>query len=109
MTAARDLDESVRLDPAASFQACYSDALVNLMLKRYDVAERSARQALRYGDGGANARINYVLGMALLARGGNVEARQRLTRYLELAPVAPEREQVEKELARLDRIGGVRN
>jgi tetratricopeptide (TPR) repeat protein len=104
LTAARDLDESLRVDAGVSFQACYSDALVNLMLKRYDVAERSARQALRYGDGGANARINYVLGMSLLARGGNVEARQRLTRYLELAPGAPEREQVERELGRLDRI-----
>jgi tetratricopeptide (TPR) repeat protein len=105
LTAARDLDESLRVDSGVSFQACYSDALVNLMLKRYDVAERSARQALRYGDGGGNARINFVLGMALLARGGNLEARQRLTRYLELVPAAPERQQVEKELERLDRIG----
>jgi tetratricopeptide (TPR) repeat protein len=108
LTAARDLDESLRVDSGVSFQACYSDALVNLMLKRYDVAERSARRALRYGDGGTNARIDFVLGMALLARGGNAEARQRLSRYLELVPAAPEREQVEKELERLDRLAGVR-
>lgn len=109
MAAARDLDEAVRLDPEASYQACYSDALVNLALKRYDVAERAARAALRFGDGAGNARIDYVLGMALLARGGNAEARQRLRRYLELAPAAPEREQVERELGRLDRIGGAKN
>jgi tetratricopeptide (TPR) repeat protein len=109
MTGARNLDEALRLDPQASFQACYSDALVNLALKRYDVAERAARGALKFGDGGANARIDYVLGMALLARGGNVEARQRLMRYLELAPGAPEREQVERELTRLDRLAGAKN
>jgi tetratricopeptide (TPR) repeat protein len=108
LTAARDLDEALRVDPGVSFQARYTDALVNLMLKRYDVAEREARGALKFGDAGANARINYVLGMALLARGGNAEARQRLTRYLELAPTAPEREQVQKELERLDRIAGVK-
>jgi len=109
LTAARDLDESLRVDPGVSFQACYSDALVNLMLKRYDVAERAARAALKFGDSGADARINYVLGMALLARGGNAEARQRLTRYLELVPAAPERELVERELARLDRLAGAKN
>jgi tetratricopeptide (TPR) repeat protein len=107
LTAVRDLDEALRVDPGVSFQACYTDALVNLMLRRYDVAEREARRALKFGDAGPNARINYVLGMALLARGGNAEARQRLTRYLDLAPAAPEHEQVQKELERLDRIAGV--
>ncbi len=103
-TAVKYLDESLRLDPGSSWQACYWDAMVNLMLKRYDVAERSARAALRFGDAGAQLRVNYVLGMALLARGNNAEARQRLMRYLELAPKAPERDQVLKELARLERV-----
>jgi tetratricopeptide (TPR) repeat protein len=102
--AARYLDESLRLDPGNSYQTCYSDALVNLVLKRYDVAERSARAALRFGDTPAQARADFVLGMALLARGGNAEAKQRLRRYLELSPAAPEREQVTKELSRLDRL-----
>ena len=103
-TAVKYLDESLRLDPASSYQACYSDALINLMLKRYDVAERSAREALRFGDSGVQLRVNYVLGMALLARGHNAEAKQRLTRYLELSPKAPDRDQVQKELARLERL-----
>ncbi len=103
-SAARYLDESLRLDPGNTFQTCYSDALVNLMLKRYDVAERSARAALRFGDTAAQARADYVLGMALLARGHNPEAKQRLNRYLELAPNAPEHDQVLKELSRLERL-----
>ncbi|HVY95183.1 MAG TPA: tetratricopeptide repeat protein [Bryobacteraceae bacterium] len=106
LTAARDLDEALRVDSGVSFQACYADALVNLMLKRYDVAEKAARAALRHGDGGTNARVNFVLGMALLARGANVEARGRLMRYLELAPEAPEREQIQREFDRLDRLAG---
>jgi tetratricopeptide (TPR) repeat protein len=109
IAAVRDLDEALRLDAAASFQTCYSDALVNLMLKRYEVAERAARLALRFGDGGANARVNFVLGMALLARGANAEAWQRLTRYLDLTPSAPERDQVQGELARLARIAAAKN
>ncbi len=72
------------------------------MLKHYDVAESSARAALRFGDAGAQARVDYVLGIALLAKGEDAEAKQRLQRYLDLAPKAPERDQIEKELSRLD-------
>lgn len=104
VSAARYLDESLRIDPAGSFQTCYSDALVNLLLKRYEVAERSARAALRFGETPAQARADYVLGMALLALGRNEEAKQRLSHYLELAPKAPERDQVMKEISRLDRL-----
>ncbi len=104
MGAVKYLDESLRLDPGGSYQACYSDALINLMLKRYEVAERSAREALRFGDSGGQVRVNYVLGMALLALGHNAEARQRLMRYLELLPSAPERDSVERELARLGKL-----
>ena len=104
ISAVRYLDESLRLDPGSSYRACYSDAIVNLMLKRYDVAERSARAALGFGDSGPQVRVNYVLGMALLAKGNNAEAKQHLLRYLELAPKAPEREQVQKELTRLEQL-----
>lgn len=104
LTAARYLDESIRLDPASSYRACYSDAVVNLMLKHYDAAERSARSALRFGDAGTQARVNYVLGMALLARGENAEAKQHLQRYLDLSPKAPERDQIEKELSRVEQL-----
>jgi Flp pilus assembly protein TadD len=106
--AAKYLDESLRLDPVGSFRACYSDAIVNLMLKRDDVAEGAARAALRFGDSGPQARVNYVLGMTLLARSNNVEAKQHLTRYLELVPQAPERDQVLKELNRLEQLSASR-
>jgi tetratricopeptide (TPR) repeat protein len=102
--AARYLDDSLRLDPGHSYRACYSDAVVNMMLKRYDVAERSARAALRFGDTGAQTRVHYVLGMALLATGKNVEAKEQLVRYLELSPKAPEHDQIEHELDRLAQI-----
>jgi hypothetical protein len=45
-----------------------------------------------------------VLGMTLLARSNNAEAKQHLTRYLELVPQAPERDQVLKELNRLEQL-----
>lgn len=102
--AVRYLDESLRLDPVGTYQICFSDAMVNLVLKRWDAAERSARAALRFGETPAQARAEYVLGMALLTRGANAEAKQRLLRYLELAPGAPERDQIKKELARLDQL-----
>lgn len=104
VSAARYLDEALRLDPAHSFQACYSDAVVNLMLKHYDVAERAARAALNFGETGAQSRANYILGMTLLAKGQNAGAKQYLTRYLELVPNAPEHDQIVKELTRIDQL-----
>ena len=74
------------------------------MLKHYDAAERAARAALQFGESGAQARVNFVLGMALLATGENSEAKERLLRYLELNPKASERTQIELELRRLDQI-----
>jgi Flp pilus assembly protein TadD len=102
--AARYLDEALRLDPGDSFQTCYSDAVVNLMLKRYDAAERAARSALAFGEAGPQSRADYVLGMALLAKGNGPAAKESLMRYLELNPKAPERDQVMKEVDRIDQI-----
>jgi Tfp pilus assembly protein PilF len=101
VSAARYLDEALRLDPGHSFQACYSDAVVNMMLKRYDVAEQAARAALQLGDTGPHARAGYVLGMVLLAKGDGPGAKEYLLRYLELTPNAPERDQIAKDLSRI--------
>lgn len=102
VTAAKYLDESLRLDPASSYRACYSDAVVNMMLKRYDAAERAARAALDFGDSPAQAKAHYLLAMALLTKGTNSdEARLQLQRYLELAPQAPEKAQIEAQLVRM--------
>lgn len=98
------LDRSLKIDPIGTYQICFSDAMVNLVLKRYGPAERSAAAALRFGDNADHARADYVLGYALLARGANAEAKQRLLRYLELSPKAPERPQIERELARIDSL-----
>jgi hypothetical protein len=75
------------------------------MLKRYDVAETSARAALSFGESGTETRADYVLRMTLLARSNNAEAEQHLLRYLELVPKAPEGDQVLRELCRLEEIG----
>ena len=102
VTAAKYLDESLRLDPASSYRACYSDAVVNMMLKRYDAAERAARAALEFGDSPAQAKAHYLLAMALLTKGANPEeAKRELERYLELAPQAPEKAQIEAQLVRM--------
>jgi tetratricopeptide (TPR) repeat protein len=104
VTAAKYLDQSLRLDPVGSYQTCYSDALVNFILKRYNVVEQSARAALQFGENAEHARADYLLGISLMIRGENGEARQRLTRYLDLAPNAPEKDEVKKQIARLDQL-----
>lgn len=102
MTAAKYLDESLRLDPSGSYRAFYADAMINLVLKRYDIAERSARSALSFGDNAAQAKAHYLLAVALMSKGVfSEEVKTQLQRYLELAPQAPEKAQIETQLARM--------
>ncbi len=41
------LDRAVRLDPVDYPQAWYADAVANYNLKKYDAAERSARESMK--------------------------------------------------------------
>ncbi len=96
----------VRLDPYEFPLAYYYNAVANLQLKHFDVAEQSARQAIQADNLGQNPKTHYVLGMIQVQTRDYEGARDSLRTFVERAPNDPIRSQVDDILTKLDRALG---
>lgn len=100
----RYLDHAMQLDPVDFPQAWYTDAVANYNLKKYDAAERSAREAMKLDPRHANPRSGYLLGLILAEKRDYAGAAAELTAYLKLAPNAPDLAQVKDQLEQLEKL-----
>gem|GEM_PF-1477725 len=95
----------IALDPE-NFPDAYLIHAVGCMTQRNpDAAEASARAAVRLDSAGQFPRAEYVLGLALLAKGDATGARQHLAHYLEIDPTTPDARQIRERIATLKRAG----
>lgn len=97
-------DEVLRLNPFDFPQAYFFNAIANVNLKRPDVAEKSAREAIKLDPEHRNPRTAYVLGLALAGKGDFTAAVAQLRSYLEAAPNATDAEVVKKQLAEIEKL-----
>ena len=102
----RYLDRAVELDPVDFPQAWYADAVANYNLKKYEPAERGAREAVRLDSKHANPRADYLLGLVLAEKKDYTGAAAALNTYLQLAPNAPDAAQVKEQLGELAKLAG---
>jgi tetratricopeptide (TPR) repeat protein len=93
------LDQALRLDPVDYPEAWFGDAVAHYYLAEYQVAEKSAREAVRLDPHGRNPRAGYVLGMILAQKGDHEGAAAELRRYLKAAPQAADAQLVKTQLA----------
>ncbi len=93
----------IALDPENFPDAYLIHAVGSITQRRFDAAETSARNAMRLDTSGEFPRAEYVLGLALLARGDEAGARRHLTHYLEIDPKAPDAAQIRDRIAALSR------
>ncbi len=100
------LDRAVELDPVDFPQAWYADAVAGYNLKRYDAAEKSAREAVRLDPKHANPRSEYLLGLVLAEKKDYAGAAAELSEYMKLAPNAPDLAQVKEQLAAVEKLRG---
>jgi tetratricopeptide (TPR) repeat protein len=100
------LDRAVELDPVDFPQAWYADAVANYNLRRYDAAEKSAREAVKLDPRHANPRSGYLLGLVLAEKKDYAGATAELTAYVRLAPNAPDVAQVKDQLGQLEKLMG---
>ncbi|MDE3195371.1 MAG: tetratricopeptide repeat protein [Acidobacteriota bacterium] len=100
------LDRGLKLDPVDFPQAWYTDAVANYNLKRYDAAEKSAREAVRLDPRHLNPRADYLLGLILAEKQDYEGAEQQLQAYLQLAPNAPDLASVRDQLGQLEKLKG---
>jgi tetratricopeptide (TPR) repeat protein len=103
---ARYLDRAVALDPVDFPQAWYADAVANYNLKKYDAAEKAAREAVKLDPKHVNPRSDYLLALVLIEKKDFAGASAELTTYIQLAPHAPDLAQARDQLGQLAKLAG---
>ncbi|MBL0157461.1 MAG: tetratricopeptide repeat protein [Bryobacterales bacterium] len=101
-------DTVLKLNPFNYPQIWYMNGAANYNLKKLDVAERSAREALKLDVSHGNPRISRLLGIILADKGDYPGALTQMQGYLSFAPDAPDVEVVRKQIAELQRITGAK-
>jgi tetratricopeptide (TPR) repeat protein len=100
--AAQYLDRALKLDPVDYPQLWYADAVAGYNVKNLDVAERSAREALKADPEHRNPKADQLLGNVLLQKGEYAAAGEELRAYLKFSPNAEDLDQVKTQLAQID-------
>jgi Flp pilus assembly protein TadD len=102
----RELDDETRewlkLDPGNSPEAYYLNSAANLQLQHFDVAEKSAREALKLDTAGKQPRAHYLLGLALAQQHKYADAAESLRDFLVAVPEAKDADEIRKQLAQVE-------
>jgi tetratricopeptide (TPR) repeat protein len=102
--AAADLSDRVlRMNPFDFPEAYYFNAVANLRLDRLDVAEKSAREAVKLDTAHQDAKSYYALGFILARERNYSEAAENLKTYLAMAPPGTVSDEVRKQLGGIAR------
>jgi tetratricopeptide (TPR) repeat protein len=99
-------DRVVRLNPIEFPQAYFFNSVANYNLGKLEVAEKSAREALKLDGQHRFPRIGHLLGMILAQRQDYAGAAAQMRDYLKFAPNAQDADQVKKQLTELERLSG---
>lgn len=97
------LDRALRLDPIDFPQAWYVDAAANFNLKKFDAAEKSAREAQKLDAKHVNTRTEYLLGLILAEKHDYAGAAEQFRTYLKNSPDAPDYARVKEQLGQLEK------
>jgi tetratricopeptide (TPR) repeat protein len=101
--AANLTDRVIRLNPYDFPAAFYYNAIANLQLMKFDLAERSAREAIKLDTQKQNPRANYILGIALAQKNDFQAAAECLRTYLKERPDSKEADAVRKQLDEIEK------
>jgi tetratricopeptide (TPR) repeat protein len=101
-------DTVLKLNPFNYPQVWYMNGAANYNLKKLDVAEKAAREAVKLDADHRNPRASHLLGVILSDKGDYPGALDQMRGYLSFAPNAPDAEVVKKQVAELERVTGVK-
>jgi tetratricopeptide (TPR) repeat protein len=99
---AETTDRVLRLNPYDFPGAYYYNALANTQLKKFDAAEKSAREAAKLSGPQAEPRSYYVLGVILANKGDFGASAESLRTFLKASPATPDRDRIEKMISEVD-------
>lgn len=95
--------KAIELKPTEFPAIYFYHAVANFNLKRFDVAEVSARRAVELDSEHEVPRAEYLLGSVLAAKGDRSGALEHFRKYLEIAPKAPDVQEVKQRIADLSK------
>jgi len=101
-------DTVLKLNPFNYPQVWFLSGVANYNLKKLDVAEKSAREALKLDVEHKNPRIMNLLGAILSDKGDYPGAIEQMKGYMSFAPNAPDIANVKQQVAELERLTGVK-
>ncbi len=108
--AAEAAETLIRKDTGKHFPEVYSHlAMARYQLKDLDGAQASIEDGIRLDKQREFFRNEFILGVILMAKHNRDEAREHLSKFLQLAPRAPESDSVRNLLANLDRAGATQD
>jgi cytochrome c-type biogenesis protein CcmH/NrfG len=93
----------IKLDPGGYPAAYVSNAIANMRLNKAEAVEASARQAVKLDTAHAFPEAEYILGVALDAKGDSKGAAEHMRVYLQYAPPSPALESVKQRLAEIEK------
>jgi superkiller protein 3 len=95
-------ERAIAMNPIEFPSIFFYDAAANFNLKRYDVSEKSARRAIDLDGNRQMPRAEYLLGAVLAVKGDRSGALEHLRKYLQLSPKAPDAEEVNRLIAKIE-------
>jgi tetratricopeptide (TPR) repeat protein len=101
-------DAVLKLNPFNYPQVWYMNGAANYNLKKLDVAEKAAREAVKLDAEHRNPRASHLLGVILSDKGDYPGALDQMKGYLSFAPNAPDVDAVKRQVAELERVTGVK-
>lgn len=98
----------VHLDPVDYPSAFLVNAIANTMLGNLDVAEQSARTAIKLDGNHHLPRAEYVLGCILAEKHDYNAALPLMKSYIERAPNAPDSENIKKQISQIETLASAK-
>lgn len=98
----------LKLNPFNYPQVWFLHSAASYNLGRTDVAEKSAREAMRLDPNHRNPRIYSLMAYILRDKGDYAGALDHMRGYLSFAPNAPDADMVKQQIAELERLVGSR-
>jgi len=98
------LDRALKLDPIDFPAAWYASAAANYNLKKWDAAEKSAREAIKLDPKHSNPRSEYLLGLILAEKHEYPAAAEQFKSYLKFSPNAPDTDAVKDQIGQIEKF-----
>ena len=96
----------LELNPYEFMDAYFLNSVANLQMRKPQVAEKSAREAIKMNGLKTYPQLEHILGLALANQNNYAEAKTHLENYLQLVPQASNRSVVEQQLAEITSMAG---